>query len=82
MDLAMLGINKSTLSKWENNEDPVGAQSDRLIRALTVCLSRDLKDSVEALREVFPRIDNKNSKNVNYQVDAERNKIELTSSVA
>ena len=82
MDLAMLGINKSTLSKWENNEDPVGAQSDRLIRALTVCLSRDLNDSVEALREVFPRIDNKNSKNVNYQVDAERNKIELTSSVA
>jgi len=30
----LLKIDKTTLSKWENNADPVGEQSDRLIRTI------------------------------------------------
>jgi DNA-binding transcriptional regulator YiaG len=32
----ILHVNRATLSKWENGEDPVGAQSDLLIRALVL----------------------------------------------
>src|ERR1700737_4542350 len=38
-----LGIDKTTLSKWENNQIPVGANSDRLIRAVVLGLGPESK---------------------------------------
>ena len=40
----LLHVDKTTLSKWENNADPVGDQSDRLIRALVLVLGEGLQD--------------------------------------
>jgi putative zinc finger/helix-turn-helix YgiT family protein len=33
----MLGVDKSTISKWENGEDPIGPTSDRLLRTIAIC---------------------------------------------
>jgi len=44
----LLGVHKSTLSKWENNEDPLGSANERLIRSVTLALGEGLKDRVEA----------------------------------
>jgi YgiT-type zinc finger domain-containing protein len=43
----LLGVHKSTLSKWENNEDPLGSANERLIRSVTLALGEGLKDRVE-----------------------------------
>jgi transcriptional regulator with XRE-family HTH domain len=32
----LLGVDKTTVSKWENNADPVGDQSERLLRTLVL----------------------------------------------
>ena len=42
-----LGIDKTHLSKWENNADPVGEQSDRLIRLFTLEFSHALRSEVK-----------------------------------
>jgi DNA-binding transcriptional regulator YiaG len=51
-----LGVDKTTLSKWENDRDPVGEPSDRLIRAVTLMMGEGLKASVEEIVSKFPKI--------------------------
>ena len=53
---ALLPVDKTTLSKWENNDDPVGEQSDRLIRVIAIGLGKGLKDEMEATIRAFPSI--------------------------
>ena len=45
----LLRIDPTTLSKWENGDDEIGAQSDRLIRLLATTMSKDLRPKSEAL---------------------------------
>lgn len=52
----LLHVDKTTLSKWENNEDPVGGQSDRLIRAIALALGAGLKPGQEEAIREFSRI--------------------------
>jgi len=52
----LLHVDKTTLSKWENNEDPVGDQSDRLIRAIALALGEGLKRGQEEAVREFARI--------------------------
>lgn len=54
----LLHVDKTTLSKWENGEDPVGGQSDRLIRLVALALGEGLNESlVEVdIRTSFPQI--------------------------
>jgi len=52
----LLHINRANLSKWENNEDRVGAQSDRLIRTIALGLGEGLKGKLEELIRKFPEI--------------------------
>lgn len=53
----LLHVDKSTLSKWENGEDRVGEQSDRLIRLITLALGDGLREKIEEIiRRTFPRI--------------------------
>jgi DNA-binding transcriptional regulator YiaG len=53
---ALLPVDKTTLSKWENDEDPVGEQSDRLIRMIVIGLGKGLKEEMEAAIRAFPTI--------------------------
>ena len=43
----LLGKDKATLSKWENDEDPIGTSSDRLIRSVALALGPGLKNRSE-----------------------------------
>ncbi len=44
---SLLHVDKTNVSKWENREDRVGAQSDRLIRAVALALGEGLKEGQE-----------------------------------
>ena len=70
-----LGVTKHTISKWENEEDPVGSQSDRLIRAITVCLSEDLSEHLKDIGQMFPDI-NENSRSIDYKIDPQADEIQ------
>jgi DNA-binding transcriptional regulator YiaG len=59
---ALLHIDKTTLSKWENNEQSIGDQSDRLIRAVTMALGEGLKDKMEEVVRAFSRIHGRTAK--------------------
>ena len=51
-----LEIDKTNLSKWENNEDRIGEQSDRLIRSIAIALGDRLKERIEEVVRSFPHI--------------------------
>ncbi len=52
----LLHVDKTTLSKWENDEDPIGEQSDLLIRTLTMALGEGLKERLEEVVRDFAQI--------------------------
>ena len=52
----LIHVDKATLSKWENGEDPVGPQSDLLIRMLTLALGEGLQDKTSAVVAGFQKI--------------------------
>lgn len=52
----LIHVHKSSLSKWENDEDKVGEQSDRLIRAVALVLGEGLKEKMEEVVRSFPHI--------------------------
>jgi DNA-binding transcriptional regulator YiaG len=52
----IISVDKTTLSKWENNHDPVGDQSDRLIRFAVIGLGDGLEEKLKALVENLPQI--------------------------
>jgi putative zinc finger/helix-turn-helix YgiT family protein len=52
-----LGVDKTTLSKWENNQIQVGASSDRLIRAVALGLGPHSKEEIEGALRGFKAID-------------------------
>lgn len=51
-----LDIDKTNLSKWENNQDKIGEQSDRLMRSITIALGDGLKERIEEVVRSFPHI--------------------------
>jgi putative zinc finger/helix-turn-helix YgiT family protein len=56
IDLAkFLGVDKTTVSKWENNENPVGPSNDRLIRLLVFLqiMREDFESSKLTKRRLF-----------------------------
>jgi len=52
----LLGVDKTTLSKWENNQIPIGANSDRLIRAVALALGPESKADIEKAIRGFTEI--------------------------
>jgi YgiT-type zinc finger domain-containing protein len=42
----LLGVDKTTLSKWENNQISIGTNSDRLIRAVVLGLGPESKEKI------------------------------------
>jgi DNA-binding transcriptional regulator YiaG len=53
----LLHIDKTTVSKWENNDDPVGTQSDLAIRMIVMSQDEALRTKAKAIiREHFEKI--------------------------
>jgi YgiT-type zinc finger domain-containing protein len=67
----LLHVDKTTLSKWENNEDPIGIQSD--LWARTVVMSRDKRLEKRAADHIrtFGKMANK-QKRVRVEVDTQK----------
>jgi putative zinc finger/helix-turn-helix YgiT family protein len=53
----LLDVDKTTLSKWETNDDKPGRQSDRLIRAVVLALGEGLKQTMEKVVRGFAGIE-------------------------
>jgi len=66
----LIHIDKTNLSKWENNHDKIGPQSDRLIRVMAVVLGEGLREELEAVIKSFPNIQGTRS-NVRIDMDAD-----------
>jgi DNA-binding transcriptional regulator YiaG len=61
----LMDVDKTTLSKWENNDDTVGSQSDRLIRLTVLGIGEGLQEKLdEVIRTVFPNIKRSAAKTV------------------
>jgi len=69
-----LDIDKTNLSKWENNEDKIGEQSDRLIRSIALALGDGLKDRIEDIVRLFPNI-HKSKRRPGLEYDAQGNSV-------
>ncbi len=52
----LLHVDKTNLSKWENREDPIGPQSDRLLRAVALALGEGLQAGQEEAIRGFSSI--------------------------
>src|SRR5208282_223614 len=71
----LLHVDKTTLSKWENNEDPIGIQSD--LWARTVVMSRDKRLEKRAADHIraFEKMANK-QKRVRVEVNTHKHEYE------
>jgi len=67
----LIHVDKTTLSKWENNEDRVGDQSERLIRLLVLALGEGLQEYTVSTVEGFPHIRDRKPP-VRIEVDSEK----------
>lgn len=67
----LLHVDKTTLSKWENNEDPIGLQSDLLARAVVISRDKRLEKRAADRIRAFERIADK-QKCVRVEVDPEK----------
>ena len=67
----LIHVDKTTLSKWENNDDPVGYQSDRLIRLLVLALGEGLQSFTASTVEAFPGIKDRKPA-VRIEIDSEK----------
>ncbi len=67
----LLHVDRVTLSKWENNEDKIGAQSDRLIRLIVLAKDPALRQTVKEAVDQFEKI--KDSRRaVHIDIDTEK----------
>lgn len=67
----LLRVNKTTLSKWENNDDPIGVQSDLLARAIVISRDKRLEKRAADHIRAFEKIADE-QKRVRVEVDAEK----------
>ncbi len=52
----LVEIDRTTLSKWENNQQEIGKHSDRLLRFLVMNKSSDLRQHVEEFLEKYSEL--------------------------
>jgi putative zinc finger/helix-turn-helix YgiT family protein len=67
---AVLGTDKSTVSKWETNEQSLGERADRLIRAVTLILGDGLDEHRQEIVMSFPQIEEV-IRDIEYNLDPE-----------
>jgi hypothetical protein len=64
-------VDKTTLSKWENNDDPIGIQSDLLARAVVISRDRRLEKRAADHIRAFAKIADQ-QKHVRVEVNPEK----------
>jgi DNA-binding transcriptional regulator YiaG len=67
----LIHIDKTNLSKWENNHDRIGPQGDRLIRLMAAALGDGLGDELDEVIKSFPQIQGTRS-SVRIDMDADK----------
>jgi DNA-binding transcriptional regulator YiaG len=72
---AYVDVTRHHVSKWENGADRIGDQSDRLIRAVALCLGDNLKGHIEEIVRAFPDIE-ETIRAIQYQIDAETKEVQ------
>jgi len=70
-----IGVDKTCVSKWENEEERVGTTSDRMIRALALALGDGLSSHTEKVVRRFPEIKSI-LRQVEYRIDPETRAVE------
>ena len=71
----LLHVDKTTLSKWENNEDPIGIQSDLLARTMVISRDKRLEKRAADHIRTFEKIADR-QKHVRVEVDAQKREYE------
>jgi len=71
----ILSNGRRTLSKWENNEDPIGIQSDLLARTMVISRDKRLEKRAADHIRTFEKIADR-QKHVRVEVDAEKREYE------
>ena len=71
----LLHVDKTTLSKWENNEDPIGVQSDLLARAVVISRDKRLEKRAADHIRAFEKIADK-QKHLRVEVDTAKHEYE------
>lgn len=66
----LLHVDRATLSKWENDEDRIGPQSDLLVRAVTLTLGEGLQERAGEFVRDFEHIKSKAKSHARLNVDA------------
>lgn len=66
----VLGTDKSTVSKWENDEQAPGERADRLIRAVALILGDGLDEDTKKVVRQFPEIEEV-IRDIEYKLDPE-----------
>ncbi|MCC6391080.1 MAG: hypothetical protein IT167_10790 [Bryobacterales bacterium] len=51
-----LHTDRTKVSKWERDEDPIGQANDRLVRLLTAALDKEMRPAIAAIAEHLPSI--------------------------
>jgi putative zinc finger/helix-turn-helix YgiT family protein len=72
---SFVGVDKTTVSKWENDHDSIGEPSDHLIRALALLLGEGLQESMNEIARMFPDIKDA-MREVVYRYNAETHEVE------
>lgn len=67
----LLKVDKTTISKWENDHDRVGDQSDRLIRLTALATDEGLEKKLKEVVENLPQMGT-SYRPLNIQVDLEK----------
>jgi DNA-binding transcriptional regulator YiaG len=49
----LIDVDRTTISKWDNAQQDIGAQSDRLIRLLVASKSKELRKKIERVMENY-----------------------------
>jgi DNA-binding transcriptional regulator YiaG len=70
-----VGVDKTTISKWENDHDSVSDPSDRLIRALALTMGEGLRESIDGIVRRFPSITSA-LKACSYLIDSDTQRVE------
>ncbi len=64
-----LHTDKTKISKWEREEDPIGPSNDRLVRLLVAALDKDLSRSISSIAAHLPEISDESGKSRELHVD-------------
>jgi DNA-binding transcriptional regulator YiaG len=64
----MLHVDKTTVSKWENDADKIGDQSDRLLRVYALALGDGLETKLKDMIECFPAIESE-QRHIGIEID-------------